>query len=174
VKRKDCLSDYEETYNYFLFQWERAENAYSSTENKRPSSGPQYAVHLPFPSFFAVHLASYKSLICTASFPQPSDHSSAPVPSARPSCTSIMLVPPQQGAVNSPTDPLVLYSQSLRDYTLRLWMESRKQAEERVRARTHKKHHGATKALPTPSYKLPTGGENVITGMSDEGSMLSS
>jgi hypothetical protein len=85
-----------------------------------------------------------------------------------------MLAPPQQGSVNSPTDPLVLYSQSLREYTLRLWMESRKQAEERMRARSHKKHHGAAKALPTPSYKLPTGSENVITGMSDEGSTLPS
>jgi hypothetical protein len=81
-----------------------------------------------------------------------------------------MLAPPQQGPGKSPTDPLVLYSQSLREYTLRLWMESRKQAEERVRARSHKKHHGATK-LPTPAYKLPTGGENV-TGVSNEGSTL--
>lgn len=83
-----------------------------------------------------------------------------------------MLAPPQQGpAKTSPTDPLVLYSQSLREYTLRLWMESRKQAEERVRARSHKKHHGATKALPTPSYRLTTGSEEVA-GMSSEGSAL--
>ncbi|KAF8492002.1 hypothetical protein F5888DRAFT_942076 [Russula emetica] len=71
-----------------------------------------------------------------------------------------MLIPPQQGVpVKSPSDPLVLYSQSLRDYTLRLWMESRKQAEERVRARAHKKHHHkSTKALATPSCKVSTGG----------------
>jgi hypothetical protein len=84
----------------------------------------------------------------------------------------IMLMPPQQGGpVKSPSDPLVLYSQSLRDYTLRLWMESRKEAEERVRARTHKKHHKSTKALATPSCKVSTGGQNV-TSMSNEGSTL--
>ena len=83
-----------------------------------------------------------------------------------------MLVPPQQGpGKTSPTDPLVLYSQSLRDYTLRLWMESRKQAEERVRARSHKKHHGASKALTTPTYMLQTGSEDVSC-MSTEGSAL--
>lgn len=81
-----------------------------------------------------------------------------------------MLAPPQQGPGKSPTDPLVLYSQSLREYTLRLWMESRKQAEERVRARTHKKHHGAAKALPT---SLTISSEN-DTGVSNEGSKLPS
>jgi hypothetical protein len=85
-----------------------------------------------------------------------------------------MLAPPQQGGpVKSPSDPLVLYSQSLRDYTLRLWMESRKQAEERVRARAHKKRHNSTKALATASYKVSTAGENV-TNMSNEGSTLPS
>lgn len=80
-----------------------------------------------------------------------------------------MLMPPQQGGlVKPPADPLVLYSQSLRDYTLRLWMESRKQAEERVRARAHKKHHNSTKALAAPSCKVSTGGEDV-TSMSNEG-----
>jgi hypothetical protein len=85
-----------------------------------------------------------------------------------------MLAPPQ-GSVDPPTapaDPLVLYSQSLRDYTLRLWIESRKQAEERVRARNHKKHHGAAKAsLPTPGYQQPGDGEK---SMSKEGSTLPS
>lgn len=77
--------------------------------------------------------------------------------------------------MKSPSDPLVLYSQSLRDYTLRLWMESRKQAEERVRARAHKKHHNSTKALATPSCKVSTGGQNVtVTSMSNEGSTLPS
>jgi hypothetical protein len=70
-----------------------------------------------------------------------------------------MLAPPQ-GSVDpptSPTDPLVVYSQSLRDYTLRLWMESRKQAEERVRSRAHKKHPGAAKvSVPTPSCQQPS------------------
>ncbi len=79
-----------------------------------------------------------------------------------------MLMPPQQGSMKSPSDPLVLYSQSLRDYTLRLWMESRKQAEERVRARAHKKHHNSTKALATSTCEPPTGSENV-TSMSNEG-----
>ncbi|KAN0117948.1 hypothetical protein V8E52_005535 [Russula decolorans] len=82
-----------------------------------------------------------------------------------------MFVPPQQGGpVKSPSDPLVLYSQSLRDYTLRLWMESRKQAEERVRARAHKKHHKSTKASATPSYKVST----EATSMSNEDSALPS
>ena len=33
-------------------------------------------------------------------------------------------------------DPFVLYARSLHDYTLRLWMDSRRQTEERVRARS--------------------------------------
>jgi hypothetical protein len=73
-----------------------------------------------------------------------------------------MLIPPQDGPVKSPSDPLVLYSQSLRDYTLRLWMESRKQAEERVRARAHRKHHKTTKALATPSLTVSTGGDEHV------------
>ncbi|KAH9964120.1 hypothetical protein BC827DRAFT_1127908 [Russula dissimulans] len=85
-----------------------------------------------------------------------------------------MLVPPQGAVEPPPTDPLVLYSQSLRDYTLRLWMESRKQAEERVRARSHKKHHGVSKApLPTSGRKQPTDSESPFGG-SNEGSSLSS
>ena len=76
----------------------------------------------------------------------------------------------QGGPVKPPSDPLVLYSQSLRDYTLRLWMESRKQAEERVRARAHKKHHNSTKASATPSYKVST----EATSMSSEDSALPS
>ena len=32
-------------------------------------------------------------------------------------------------------DPFVLYAQSLHDYTLRLWTESRRVAEEKARAR---------------------------------------
>ena len=80
-----------------------------------------------------------------------------------------MFIPPQQGGpVKQPSDPLVVYSQSLREYTLRLWMESRKQAEERVRARAHRKHHNSTKALATSSCKASTGSENVAI-MSNEG-----
>lgn len=86
----------------------------------------------------------------------------------------IMFIPPQQGGpVKSPSDPLVLYSQSLRDYTLRLWMESRKQAEERLRARSHKKHHNSSKAFATSSCKVSAGGENV-TSIPNEGSTLPS
>ncbi|KAI0003862.1 hypothetical protein BJV74DRAFT_881653 [Russula compacta] len=86
-----------------------------------------------------------------------------------------MLAPPQ-GPVQPPppTDPLILYSQSLRNYTLRLWMESRKQAEERVRARAHKKHHGAGKApSPTSSFKQPMDAERA-SSMSSDGSSSSS
>ena len=80
-----------------------------------------------------------------------------------------MLAPPP-GPVEPPTDPLVLYSRSLRDYTLRLWMESRRQAEERVRARAHKKHQGAAKAsLPTSSRIQATDVESA-SDMSNEGS----
>ncbi|KAH7881083.1 uncharacterized protein C8R40DRAFT_1076430 [Lentinula edodes] len=37
---------------------------------------------------------------------------------------------------NHDTDPFVLYSRSVHDYTLRLWAESRKLAEEKARARS--------------------------------------
>ncbi|TFY81363.1 hypothetical protein EWM64_g2647 [Hericium alpestre] len=36
-------------------------------------------------------------------------------------------------------DPLALYSKSLHDYTLQLWTESRRLAEEKVRAKAAKK-----------------------------------
>ena len=85
-----------------------------------------------------------------------------------------MLAPPQGTVQPPPTDPLVLYSQSLRNYTLRLWMESRKQAEERVRARAHKKHHGVGKApLLTSSFKQPVDAE-LASSLSSDGSSLSS
>ena len=35
----------------------------------------------------------------------------------------------------APIDPLVLYSQTMYDYTLHLWAESRRQAEVKARAR---------------------------------------
>ena len=73
----------------------------------------------------------------------------------------------------SHSDPLVLYSRSLRDYTLRLWMESRKQAEERVRARTHKKRQGAVKAsVQASSRKQATDAVSPLD-MSNEDSTLS-
>ena len=88
-----------------------------------------------------------------------------------------MLAPPQ-GPVDpsSNTDPLVLYSRSLRDYTLRLWMESRKQAEERVRARAHKKHQGASAkpSMPISSRKESSDGESASDLTNDGLSTLSS
>lgn len=52
-------------------------------EIKRPSSGPR--MPYDFPSIFlAVHLAPYKSLVCTTSLPHSSDHSPAPIPSVPP------------------------------------------------------------------------------------------
>jgi hypothetical protein len=68
----------------------------------------------------------------------------------------------------SRSDPLVLYSRSLRDYTLRLWMESRKQAEERVRARA-----GHKKPAKASSRKQATDGET-SSDMSNEDSTPSS
>ena len=89
-----------------------------------------------------------------------------------------MLAPPQGPVEPSPnTDPLILYSQSLRDYTLRLWMESRKQAEERVRARSHKKKHqgASTKAsMPPSSRKESSDGESASDASNDGSTMLSS
>lgn len=80
-----------------------------------------------------------------------------------------------KASVDPRSDPLVLYSRSLRDYTLRLWMESRKQAEERVRARTgHKKHQGAVKAsVSASSRKQATDGET-SSNTSNEDLTLSS
>lgn len=89
-----------------------------------------------------------------------------------------MLAPPK-GPVDpsSNTDPLILYSQSLRDYTLRLWMESRKQAEEKVRARTHKKHHqgaSAKASMPPTTRKESSDGESSSDVSNDGSTMLSS
>ena len=78
-----------------------------------------------------------------------------------------MLAPPVEPSPN--TDPLVLYSQSLRDYTLRLWMESRKQAEERVRARAHKKHQ-AKASMPASTRKASSDGESSSSDSSNDGS----
>ncbi|KAJ3988479.1 hypothetical protein F5890DRAFT_473589 [Lentinula detonsa] len=48
----------------------------------------------------------------------------------------VPLVHPQPDSRNSSnTDPFILYSRSVHDYTLRLWAESRKLAEEKARAR---------------------------------------
>ncbi|KAJ3778298.1 hypothetical protein FB446DRAFT_522352 [Lentinula raphanica] len=48
----------------------------------------------------------------------------------------VPLVPSQQDNRNpNDTDPFILYSRSVHDFTLRLWAESRKLAEEKARAR---------------------------------------
>jgi hypothetical protein len=145
--------------------------------NKRASGTPDLNMPYDTPPFFAVHLASYKSLLCTAPLPHspvnPSVPISIPTLNQFPSGSTMLMPPKQGGPVKSPADPLVLYSQSLRDYTLRLWMESRRQAEERVRARAHKKHHDSTKASGMPSRKVSTGVEDV-TSISNEGSTLAS
>lgn len=146
-------------------EWAECHTSSTRTRNNKINKrASRTSICRTTPSIFPVHLASYKSLVCTAALPHSSAHPSAPISTTHIAHRNsllrvpIMLLPPQQGGpVKSPADPLVLYSQSLRDYTLRLWMESRKQAEERVRARAHKKHHHSTKALATPSC---TGGEN--------------
>ncbi|KAH9033026.1 hypothetical protein EDB84DRAFT_109767 [Lactarius hengduanensis] len=80
-----------------------------------------------------------------------------PFPLAVPSFTgnSFMLVP-SQGSVDAPADSLAHYSQSLRDYTLRLWVESRRQADERVNGRSHNKSHGTAKMPLSTSSRKPS------------------
>ncbi|KAI0931274.1 hypothetical protein AcW1_001278 [Taiwanofungus camphoratus] len=46
-----------------------------------------------------------------------------------------MLANPPTRTEQPDIDPLVLYSQSLHDYTLRLWTESRRVAEEKARVK---------------------------------------
>lgn len=74
--------------------------------------------------------------------------------------------------VDNPAESLALYSQSLRDYTLRLWVESRRQADERVHhdGRNRKKAHGTP--MPTSTRKLSDDG-NSSTGTSNDGLTLS-
>jgi len=114
--------------------------------------------------------------------PHPSfiSHPSSPLPplAQYPVFYFQSMLAPAQGPVDpsSNTDPLILYSQSLRDYTLRLWMESRKQAEERVRARAHKKHQGASAkaSMPPTSRKESSDGESASDLSNDGSTMLSS
>ena len=85
------------------------------------------------------------------------------------------MLAPSQGSVDTPAESLALYSQSLRDYTLRLWVESRRQADaradERVHGRNRKKPHGTTKVpLPTSSRK-PSDDGNSSIGTSNDGLM---
>jgi hypothetical protein len=149
----------------------RATQAPPPNGNENENERPGLQCRTPIQHILPPYLASYKSLLHSP----PSPFFDTPVclpahlhytfnsvphrpsPPRRPT----MLAPPQGPVEHSPTDPLVLYSRSLREYTLQLWMESRKQAEERVRARTHKKHHGAAKAPPPKSScKQPVDGES--------------
>ncbi|KAH7923903.1 hypothetical protein BV22DRAFT_1014395 [Leucogyrophana mollusca] len=43
------------------------------------------------------------------------------------------------------SDPFILYSQALHDYTLKLWTESRRIAEEKARGRVTRKEEEAQK-----------------------------
>lgn len=81
------------------------------------------------------------------------------------------MLAPSQGPVDSPTESLALYSQSLRDYTLRLWVESRRQAEERVHGHRKKSHGTAKLPLPT-SIRKPSSDGNSSSGTSNDSPML--
>lgn len=95
-----------------------------------------------------------------------------PSPPAVSSSSAVPMLAPSQVPVDTPAESLALYSQSLRDYTLRLWVESRRQAEERVHGRNRKKSHGTTKApLPTSSRK-PSDDGNSSTGSPNDVLML--
>ncbi|KIM88957.1 hypothetical protein PILCRDRAFT_813957 [Piloderma croceum F 1598] len=48
-------------------------------------------------------------------------------------------VPPTNPTIPHNTDPFIDYSRSLHNYTLRLWTESRRLAEEKARVKTDKK-----------------------------------
>jgi hypothetical protein len=48
-------------------------------------------------------------------------------------------VPPTNPTISPNTDPFINYSRSLHNYTLRLWTESRRLAEEKARVKTDKK-----------------------------------
>ena len=84
-----------------------------------------------------------------------------------------MLAPSPPGPIDNPAESLALYSQSLRDYTLRLWVESRRQAEERVHGRNRKKSHTTAKMIqiPIPARK-PSDDGNSSTGTPNDGLML--
>jgi hypothetical protein len=101
--------------------------------------------------------------------PLPSPHWLCP-PHRHP---SPMLAPPPPGPIDNPAESLALYSQSLRDYTLRLWVESRRQAEERVHGRNRKKSHTTAKMIqmPTSACKLSDDG-NSSTGTPNDGLIL--
>ena len=83
-----------------------------------------------------------------------------------------MLAPPPV-PVDTSAESLALYSQSLREYTLRLWVESRRQADERVHGHNPKKSHGAAKVpMPTSTRRKPSDDGNSSTGTSNDGLTL--
>ena len=55
------------------------------------------------------------------------------------------------------SDPFVLYARSLHDYTLRLWTESRRIAEEKARIRAAATASSTTKSTTDPVKGKPTG-----------------
>ncbi|KAF8140479.1 hypothetical protein EV363DRAFT_1207104 [Boletus edulis] len=54
-----------------------------------------------------------------------------------------MLSNSQPASSNARNDPIVSYSQALHDYTLHLWTESRRMAEEKARCRAARKEDAA-------------------------------
>ncbi|KAF8560147.1 hypothetical protein OG21DRAFT_1502488 [Imleria badia] len=54
-----------------------------------------------------------------------------------------MLSSSQPANSSTRDDPIVSYSQSLHDYTLRLWTESRRIAEEKARSRAARKEEAS-------------------------------
>jgi len=86
------------------------------------------------------------------------------------------MLAPSQGPADPSADSLALYSQSLRDYTLRLWVESRRQADERERVRggrNHKKSSHGTSTVPLPTSSRKSSGDgNSSTGTSSDGLTL--
>lgn len=52
-------------------------------------------------------------------------------------------------------DPLVLYARSLHDYTLRLWTESRRIAEEKARIKAATQAHASVRKLEEEQKRTP-------------------
>ncbi|KAA1467837.1 hypothetical protein DENSPDRAFT_832983 [Dentipellis sp. KUC8613] len=60
----------------------------------------------------------------------------------------MFVTPPHQ----NPSDSLAHYSKSLHDYTLRLWTESRRLAEEKARSKAAKKQEEDHRMQDTQPY----------------------
>ncbi|ESK92127.1 hypothetical protein Moror_4778 [Moniliophthora roreri MCA 2997] len=58
-------------------------------------------------------------------------------------------------------DPFVLYSRSLHDYTLRLWTESRRLAEEKARARSKGEARSAIRRSSPSKSPQPVAGDSL-------------